>query len=212
MPIGKEKIKSFSNTIGLTSKNLVRNIILGIGCFIIFFTSTYITANIFGTFIFDLDVIFGAPSLSPLRIGWLFFIIMLIPGIWEEISFRGVITTLYLRKYSELTSLILVSVIFGLFHLLNLLSLQPLIPTIIQVMYAAILGILFGYLFIKTKSLIPSIILHYLINSAGQLFMNAYFSDIRSFFLFAFLGIGVFPAVFGMLFVHIVMKLVKREE
>jgi membrane protease YdiL (CAAX protease family) len=212
IPIGNEKIKAFSKSIGLTgTKNLTRNIILGIGCSIIFFISTYITANIFGTYIFDLDVIFGVPSLSPLRIGWLYFVIMLIPGIWEEVSFRGVITTLHLRKYSDITSLILVSVLFGLFHLINLLSLQPIIPTIIQVLYATILGILFGYLFIKTRSLIPSIILHYLIDSAGQLFMNAYFSDMGSFFLFAFLGIGVFPAVFGILFVHSMMKLVRRE-
>ncbi|GAH21581.1 unnamed protein product, partial [marine sediment metagenome] len=75
---------------------IVRNIFLGIGCSIIYFVSTFITGNIFGNYIFDLDIIFGNPGTSISIYGWFIFIIMLIPGIWEEVSFRGVISTLNL--------------------------------------------------------------------------------------------------------------------
>jgi membrane protease YdiL (CAAX protease family) len=131
---------------------------------------------------------------------------MLIPGIWEEVSFRGVISTLNLRKYSRTTVLIVVSILFGLFHFFNLLSGSSFIQTGIQVIYAATLGFLFGYLFIKTKSLIPSIILHYLINSLGQLFTYVIFDSIVDQVLFAIIGVGLIPTVLGVLFVWLVVK------
>ena len=131
---------------------------------------------------------------------------MLIPGIWEEISFRGVISTLNLRKYSRTTVLIVVSILFGLFHFFNLLAGAKLVSTGIQVIYAALLGFLFGYLFIKTKSLIPSIILHYLINSLGQLFTYVVFDSMADIVLFAIIGVGLIPTVLGMLLIKLVVK------
>ena len=207
LPEGKQSLKEYVKTIGLKFDNkIVRNILLGIGCSIIFFISTFITANLFGDYIFDLEVIFGTPGSSIALFGWFFFIIALIPGIWEEIAFRGVITKLNLRRYSQRTTLIIVSVLFGLFHFVNLLFGNDLIVTIIQVIYAFLLGFLFGYIFIKTKSLIPSIIVHYLIDSAAQLFMFASFENMGQFFLFAVIGIGIIPTVFGMLLVKLVVK------
>jgi membrane protease YdiL (CAAX protease family) len=205
LPNGKESLKEYVKTIGLKpDRKIVRNIFLGLGCSIIYFISTSIIGNIFGNFIFDLDVIFGNPGIS--GYGWYLFILMLIPGIWEEVSFRGVISTLNLRKYSRTTVLIVVSILFGLFHFFNLLSGSSFIQTGIQVIYAATLGFLFGYLFIKTKSLIPSIILHYLINSLGQLFTYVIFDSIVDQVLFAIIGVGLIPTVLGVLFVWLVVK------
>ncbi len=131
---------------------------------------------------------------------------MLIPGIYEEIAFRGVITKLNLRRYSQRTTWIVVSVLFGLFHFVNLLVGRYLVLTILQVIYAALLGFLFGYMFIKTKSLIPSIIAHYLIDSVGQLFMFVSFENISQFIFFAVIGVGIIPTLFGMLLVKLVVK------
>ncbi|NVM19621.1 MAG: CPBP family intramembrane metalloprotease [Candidatus Lokiarchaeota archaeon] len=207
LPNGKESLKEYINTIGLKpDRKIVRNIFLGISCSIIYFISTYITGNIFGNYIFDLDVIFGNPGTSISFYGWFLFIIMLIPGIWEEISFRGVISTLNLRKYSRTTVLILVSILFGLFHFFNLLAGSSLVLTGVQVVYAALLGFLMGYLFIKTKSLIPSIILHYLIDSLGQLFTYVIFDSMVDLVLFAIIGVGIVPSILGMLLVKIVVK------
>jgi len=205
----KEHLKEYIKTIGLKpDSKIVRNIFLGISCSIIYFISTYITGNIFGTFTFDLDVIFGTPGSSVSIFGWFLFIYMLIPGIWEEVSFRGVIMTLNLRKYSRTTVLIGVSILFGLFHYLNLLAGGDLVSTGVQVIYAALLGFLFGYLFIKTKSLIPSIIVHYLIDSLGQLFVYVAFDSVVDAVLFAIIGVGIIPTVLGVLLV----KLVVREK
>jgi membrane protease YdiL (CAAX protease family) len=208
-PNGHESLREYFKTIGLKpDKKIGRNILLGIGCSIIYFLSTSITGNIFGNFIFDLDVIFGNPGTSISIYGWFLFIIMLIPGIWEEVSFRGIISTLNLRKYSQKTVLIFVSVLFGLFHYFNFLVGNDLVLTGIQVIYATLLGFLFGYLFFKTKSLIPSIIVHYLIDSLGQLFTYVEFNSLLNFVLFAIIGVGVIPTVLGMLLV----KLVVREK
>jgi membrane protease YdiL (CAAX protease family) len=136
---------------------------------------------------------------------------MLIPGIWEEVSFRGVISTLNLRKYSRTTVLIVVSLLFGLFHLINLLAGNNLVLTGVQVIYAALLGFLFGYLFIKTKSLIPSIILHYLIDSLGQLFVYVSFDNTVDLVLFAIIGVGIVPSVLGVLLVKLVVKKEPRQ-
>ncbi len=207
LPEGKHSLKEYVKTIGLKFDNkIVRNILLGIGCSIIFFISSYITANIFGDYIFDLEVIFGTPGSSIAVFGWFFFIIMLIPGIWEEVAFRGVITKLNLRRYSQRTTMIIVSVLFGLVHFVNLLVGYDLMPTIIQVIYATLLGFLFGYMFIKTKSILPGIIAHYLINSVGQLFMFANFENMVQIFLFGIIGVGIIPTVFGMLLIKLVVK------
>jgi len=205
LPNGQESLKEYVKTIGLKpDRKLIRNIFLGIGCSIIYFVSTFIFGNLFGNYIFDLDVVFGHPS--NLNYGWFLFIVMLIPGIWEEVSFRGVISTLNLRKYSRTTVLIVVSILFGLFHFFNLLAGMDLVFTGVQVIYAALLGFLFGYLFIKTKSLIPSIILHYLIDSLGQLFTYVSFDSVVDLVLFAIIGVGIVPSVIGMLLVKLVVK------
>lgn len=207
LPEGKQSLKEYIKTIGLKFDNkIVRNILLGIGCSIIFFISTFITANLFGHYTFDLEVIFGTPGSSIALFGWFFLIMMLIPGIWEEVAFRGVITKLNLRRYSQRTTWIIVSVLFGLFHLVNLLVGRYLVLTILQVIYAALLGLLFGYMFIKTKSLIPSIIAHYLIDSVGQLFLFVSFENMGQLILFLVIGIGIIPTVFGMLLVKLVVK------
>ena len=207
LPEGKQFLKEYVKTIGLKfDKKIVRNILLGIGCSIIFFISTYITGNLLGHYTFDLDVIFGTPGSSIALFGWFFLIIMLIPGIWEEVAFRGVITKLNLRRYSQRTTWIIVSVLFGLFHFVNLLVGRYLVLTILQIIYAALLGFLFGYMFIKTKSLIPSIIAHYLIDSVGQLFMFTSFENITQVILFTVIGVGIIPTIFGMLLIKLVVR------
>lgn len=131
---------------------------------------------------------------------------MLIPGIWEEVSFRGVMMTLNMRKHSRTTVIIAISLLFGLSHYINLRGSSNLFATNLQVIWAALFGFLLGYLFIKTKSLIPSIILHYLVNTVGQLFVPVSFDSVINLSLFAVLGLGILPAVFGMILVKLVVK------
>lgn len=57
------------------------------------------------------------------------------------------------------------SLTFGIGHIVNLLNGADLVPTLLQICYAVALGYLFVTILIKSKSLIPCIITHILINS-----------------------------------------------
>ena len=85
-------------------------------------------------------------------------------GFIEEIIFRG-----FLFKMMEKTNVklaIFVSALtFGVGHVINLLNGAELIPTLIQVCYATSIGFLFVVIFYKSKSLLPCIITHCLVNS-----------------------------------------------
>ena len=85
-------------------------------------------------------------------------------GFIEEIIFRG-----FLFKMMEKTSLksavVVSSLTFGIGHIINLLNGADLIPTLMQVCYAVSIGYLFVVIFHKSKSLLPCIITHLLVNS-----------------------------------------------
>ncbi|MHA1104901.1 MAG: CPBP family glutamic-type intramembrane protease [Promethearchaeota archaeon] len=210
LPNDDETFSDFTKSIRLTGRHLIRNILIGVGVSLIVFLSVFIFGNIFGTHIWDLDVILGEPLTSP-GYGWFIFILMLIPGIWEEVSFRGVITSLNEKRYSQKITLVIVSVLFGLFHLTNLIAGIPAILVIPQVFYAGLLGFIFGYMVIRTNSLIPGIVAHYLINSVGQLFLYITVADEISLVLFLIIGLGIVPAIFGIVFVWFVTPSKKRE-
>jgi membrane protease YdiL (CAAX protease family) len=195
----------------------LRNTLLGIGSFVIFSIVVFTGANILGNYIFDPSIIFGNPN--PFRsglagLGWFLFIYMLIPGIWEEVAYRGVVIPMLLKKYKVGTSLIISSVMFGFAHAFNLITytligidpLSALISVSFQVTYATLLGFAFGYMYIKTNSLLPSILLHYLIDSAGQILFNTFISDILLAGIFLICFLGLIPAVLIILFVKGVVK------
>lgn len=85
-------------------------------------------------------------------------------GFLEEIIFRGILYK-SIEKNNQNLAIIISSVTFGIGHIVNLLNGADLIPTLIQVCYAIALGFLFVTIFNKSKSLIPCIITHMMINS-----------------------------------------------
>ncbi|TFG18126.1 MAG: CPBP family intramembrane metalloprotease, partial [Promethearchaeota archaeon] len=160
LPNGKEKFNKYLKSIKLITPKMKRskyliNILLALACVAIYCGSLWIFAILLGDFVLDPSIIFGPPRSTSFGFiyGWFFFIVMLIPGIWEEWAFRGVIIPLNSKKYSKLTVLIISSISFGLFHLVNIIFGQYWVSTVFQVIYAGALGFLFGYIFIKTNSL-----------------------------------------------------------
>ncbi len=95
----------------------------------------------------------------PLRIS-IFFV-----PIYEELIFRGLILAGLTKFYSARNSIIISSLIFGLWHLKNIFF----IPThnlISQMLYTAfIFGPIAAYLTLKTKNVWLAVILHYLNNA-----------------------------------------------
>ncbi len=85
-------------------------------------------------------------------------------GFAEEIIFRGFLFKMMVKN--NVKSAITVSAItFGIGHIVNLLNGADLIPTLMQICYAISIGYLFVIIFHKSKSLIPCIITHSLVNS-----------------------------------------------
>ena len=85
-------------------------------------------------------------------------------GFIEEIIFRGFLFRMMAK--SNVKSAIVVSAItFGVGHIINLFNGAELLPTLLQVAYAASVGYLFVIIFYKSKSLVPCIVTHALVNS-----------------------------------------------
>ena len=82
----------------------------------------------------------------------------------EETIFRGFLFKM-MSKDNVKTAIIVSSVTFGIGHIINLFNGADLVPTLMQVCYAISIGYLFVTIFHKSKSLIPCIITHALVNS-----------------------------------------------
>ncbi len=85
-----------------------------------------------------------------------FLLIVLCAPIFEELLFRKAIIS-RISKYGDGIALVFSALIFGLFH-----------GNLLQGGYAFILGIFFGYVFIKTGKVIYSIIMHMFVNFMGS--------------------------------------------
>lgn len=102
-------------------------------------------------------------------------------GFLEEIIFRGFLFQM-MAKDNIKSAIIVTSVTFGIGHIINLLNGAELIPTLIQIIYAVSTGYLFAIILIKTKSLLPCIITHSVVNSLSIFnktnFITVYISPI----------------------------------
>ena len=95
-----------------------------------------------------------------------YILIMINIGFIEEIIFRGFLFKM-MAKDNVKIAILVSSLTFGIGHIVNLLTGADFIPTLIQVGYATSFGFLFVTIFYKSKSLIPSILAHIIINSTA---------------------------------------------
>ena len=85
-------------------------------------------------------------------------------GFIEELIFRGFLFRM--MEKNNIKSAITVSALtFGIGHIVNLLNGAEMIPTLMQICYATAIGYLFVIIFHKSKSLVPCIITHCLVNA-----------------------------------------------
>ena len=80
--------------------------------------------------------------------------------ILEEVLFRGAIQGYLMRKYNPTVGIVVAALVFGLIHM------NP-----IQIFYAFCLGLVFGWMYYRTRSLMPVIIGHVLNNSLAAVTM-----------------------------------------
>jgi membrane protease YdiL (CAAX protease family) len=86
------------------------------------------------------------------------------PAIFEEVSWRGVLLVLFLRKNSVKQSILITALGFGAMHFINLIFGTDPSFVIRQVILGSALGFFYGYLVLRSDSLMPAMLFHYLVN------------------------------------------------
>jgi membrane protease YdiL (CAAX protease family) len=106
-------------------------------------------------------------SFDVLSSNWLGILSVSVLGpILEELLFRGAITKILLKKYKPAKAIILSGLIFGIFHL------NP-----VQVVVAALVGFVFAWMYYKTKSLLPGIVMH-IVNNSTSVYLATKYPDV----------------------------------
>jgi membrane protease YdiL (CAAX protease family) len=168
LPKGKRTFRQYLDDIGLSRvQPFGRLVFLGLSCYILLALSqaagSFVQRLIEGqsiNWVFTREVFNLSKDLPPNSLS----LLVSFPSIFEEAVFRGIVLTVFLNKYSELKAIIFSSIGFGLVHLFNLVNGIELVWVLGQVVWAFILGLFYGYVFVRTRSLLPIMIVHYLGN------------------------------------------------
>ena len=84
--------------------------------------------------------------------------ISVIAPLLEEVLFRGAIQGYMMRRYNPWVGIVCAALVFGIFHL------NP-----VQMLYATLMGLVFGWIYYRTGSLLSVIVGHVLNNSIAAL-------------------------------------------
>ena len=93
------------------------------------------------------------------------FAFALLPALCEELAFRGFILTGLMRRLRPRNAILLSSFLFALFHM-----------NVFQFLPSFLLGVVLGLLTVRSKSLFPAIMFHFLHNAlliVGMYMVNA---------------------------------------
>lgn len=101
-------------------------------------------------------------------------ILCLLTVFMEELFFRGILLKTF-DHFSLSNSFLLSSMFFSFYHLSNLFVSYDIIYTIFQVILSFFVGYQLCFITIKSKSLLPCIIVHFLMNITGSgVILNIY--------------------------------------
>ena len=206
-------VKTFAAEIGLGKPDragIIAAVVLGIPFYVM-------TLGISAIFIL-IFLLFGyfpssVPPIDP-GVGAFLLAILLtavLPGIFEEILYRGVIRRALNVFKSDTGVILFTALCFGLGH-----------QYIRQTGYTFVGGLVFAYLAVKTRSIWPSVIVHF-INNGLSVYLEAaevngwpggqIFNSVEN--LFAFIGIGILATgvvVFILYFLTAYYKNKEREK
>ncbi|MBN2564671.1 MAG: CPBP family intramembrane metalloprotease [Candidatus Eisenbacteria bacterium] len=169
LPKGRRSFREYLGDIGLTRvEPMGQLLVLALSCYVILALSQTagsvvyrltqglpVTWGFLGS-VFDLSHDLPPQSLST---------VFSLPSAFEEVGSRGVILTLFLARYSKRRSVLIAAGGFAVLHLLNLLGGREPVWVLGQLGWSFAMGIFYGYLFVKTRSLWPVMLIHYLANA-----------------------------------------------
>jgi membrane protease YdiL (CAAX protease family) len=185
LPNGRKSLRDFCYDIRLLPmKPVVRNVLLGLLLAVLTLGSIFIASLITGHFELDWSTV---PALRWVK--------GLTRGIWEEVFFRGIILVLFLRILSKRRAVIAATFLFTIVHLnpskLDLLHIVDLISIFF-------IGLLYAYVVLKSGSLLPAIVFHYIHDIFIYLVQNTPGADatLASALLFGLLWISLIAGAF----------------
>jgi len=180
LPNGRKSLRDYCHDIRLLpSTPLDRNILLGLLMAALTLSSIFLASLLTGHFVFDWSLV---PALRWVK--------GLTRGIWEEVFFRGIILVLFMRVYPLRKAVFLSTFLFAVVHL-NPMAINP--EMMVDVVSIFFMGLLFTYLVLKTGSLLPAIVFHYIHDIFVYLVQNTPGANepLASVLLYAFLWIAL---------------------
>ncbi len=93
--------------------------------------------------------------------GWSILMLVILAPVMEEVLFRGILLEAVRSKYSSGRAIVVSALMFGVIHF---------IPQ--QVVNAFVIGLILGYIYVRTDSLWPVIIIHALNNAMAYVIMQ----------------------------------------
>jgi membrane protease YdiL (CAAX protease family) len=178
LPNGRKSLRDYCHDIRLLPmRPLSRNILLGLLMATLTLSSIFLASLLTGHFVFDWSYV---PALRWVK--------GLTHGIWEEVFFRGIILVLFMRVFPKRKAVFFATFLFAVVHL-NRLTLA----NVVDVISIFFMGLLFTYLVLKTGSLLPAIVFHYIHDIFVLLVQNTPGADetLASALLFGFLWIAL---------------------
>ncbi len=148
LPNGRKSLREYCYDIRLLPMQpVVRNVLLGLLLAALTLGGILLASLITKHFVLDWSTV---PALRWVK--------GLTRGIWEEVYFRGIILVLFMRIVQKRRAIFLATFLFAIVHL------DPLnvdLHMVIDVISVFFIGLLFAYVVLKTGSLLPAIIFHY---------------------------------------------------
>jgi membrane protease YdiL (CAAX protease family) len=149
---------------------------------------------------FDITKLIGADFTSIIGITLFTLQIAILPAIFEELLFRKAMLKI-LSKYGNITSILITAFCFALMH-----------QNLTQGVFAFLMGIVLAYITIKTETVIPAMIIHFLNNFTSVISVIAVqTNNTKMMYLITILVIGA-AIICGIYFIYNIFKNRKMFE
>ncbi|MDO5119694.1 MAG: CPBP family intramembrane metalloprotease [Coriobacteriales bacterium] len=133
----------------------------------------YVFTNVFDFEAMKLSFLIEGKQISSIPIC---AVLALAPGVFEELLFRGIPISNWMRTAKDSGTImkcaLITSVLFGCVHGFNVFSGAAISSTLYQIFYSTCIGFFFCAVFLRTASIWPTIIVHFLIDFSAFLFMD----------------------------------------
>lgn len=185
LPNGRKSLREFSYDIRLLPMQPVgRNLLVGLLMTALTLGSIYLASLLTGQFVLDWSLV---PALRWVK--------GLTRGIWEEVFFRGIILVLFMRIFPRHKAIFMSTFLFAIVHL-NPLAFS--LNHLVDVVSIFFMGLVFTYIVLKTGSLLPAIVFHYIHDIFVLLVQNTPSANetLASGLLYAFLWIALILGAF----------------